>query len=142
MRVTAYLGKSLFCRKRRFMVHRKKTQINKSLSTFSCNAQHIHVHAGGTSVLHSRWRKPHAIWKPTIVKKRTAQIPRHETYCHDEDGSCSWAKFKIIITAKIPGMNHVSPYTCLEQLPKSLDNERYVTCGECPSHAANPMLYS
>ena len=48
--------------------------------------------------------------------------------CLEEDGVCSWATCKILITAEMPSVKDVSPYNRFEALTKSTDNERCKIC--------------
>ena len=51
----------------------------------------------------------------TWLSKGAAKLLRHEKHCHVEDGVCSWANHKIIITAGMPDIKDVSPYTWLDK---------------------------
>ena len=72
--------------------------------------------------------------------KKTAKIRRHQQDCHEEDGACSGAKNKVIITSLIPKMKHVTPYNWLEQWTKATDNERYEMCWDPHTAGGDPML--
>ena len=65
----------------------------------------------------------------TWLSKGAAKLLRHEKHCHVEDGVCSWANHKIIITAGMPDMKDVSPYTWLDkhnEIPRTKVGTKYV----------------
>ena len=74
--------------------------------------------------------------------KRTAKILKHEKDCHEEDGACSWAKYKIIITCFIPMMRNGSPHNWLKMLTKPTDRERCEICWEHHPAGEKTVLYS
>ena len=47
----------------------------------------------------------------TRLSKKTVQIRRHQQNCLEEDVACCWVRYMVLITAEIPDMKDVSPYT-------------------------------
>ena len=67
----------------------------------------------------------HRAHEDTRLSKKTARIFRHEKGCHEEDGACSWTKYKNAKHEK-----HVSPYKW--KLTNSTDKRLRYMLG--PSH--------
>ena len=130
------------------MVLQMKTYESKrSLGTSFCSAPSIPVRAGGNHKLSAggdpmlrAGRKRHVSWKSNCdfgsqyfvlkvltktpnCRNRTSKIFRHGKDGDEADGACSWAKFKILITAGMPNMQDVSPHIGLRKLTKSTDIE-------------------
>ena len=41
---------------------------------------------------------------------KTANLLRRQKDCREEDGACSWEKYKNLITSHMPKMKNITPY--------------------------------
>ena len=96
------------------------------------------VHAGGNAMAHG-WLESR-VWQFVPCSELANEDTRHD--CHEEVGACSWATYKIPITAQMPNVKDVSVYTWSEKLKET--HVQRNTRDVLGSHTAgsNPMLYS
>ena len=52
------------------------------------------------------------------LSNKTADIPVHRKECHEEDGACSWGKYKNLVISQMPKLAHIAPYIRWEHFDK------------------------
>ena len=114
--ITACTGKKLSCWQTCFVGTSKRRHTYRNVTEYLQRKEYSC----------SRREKPHAtrkatpVWKlvpcsqnvsdDVEVSKKNPNL-RHQEDRHEEDGVCSWAMEKIIVTAEMPDMKNISPYS-------------------------------